>query len=100
MGLLPFCDSRPSMPSCVHSYRILRPRDIFALLIAAIGHDTAHPGVNNAFLINTSAPLALLYNDNSVLESFHAMTLFQLLKKHKFDQIMGGSNTTEYLGKH
>lgn len=25
---------------------------MFALLIAAIGHDIAHPGVNNAFLVS------------------------------------------------
>ncbi|KAG2200141.1 hypothetical protein INT47_012422, partial [Mucor saturninus] len=89
MGLLPFADGSPLL-SNPKSYHILRPRDIFALLIAAIGHDIAHPGVNNAFLINTSAPLALLYNDNSVLESFHAMTLFQLLKKHQFDIVLAG----------
>lgn len=95
MGLLPYADGTPrAAPS--KPYRILRPRDIFALLIAAIGHDTAHPGVNNSFLINTSAPLALLYNDISVLENFHAMTLFQLLKKHKFDDMLGGSDSTEY----
>ncbi|KAI8880794.1 HD-domain/PDEase-like protein [Backusella circina FSU 941] len=49
LGLLSFADNSP----CKHQttdYRILRPRDLFALLIAAIGHDTAHPGVNNAFL--------------------------------------------------
>ncbi|RCH80784.1 3',5'-cyclic-nucleotide phosphodiesterase, partial [Rhizopus stolonifer] len=95
MGLVPLADGTPNL-SRTKSFHILRPRDIFALFIAAIGHDTAHPGVNNAFLINTSAPLALLYNDNSVLESFHAMTLFQLLKKHKFDQVLGGQDSVEY----
>ncbi|CEP19765.1 hypothetical protein [Parasitella parasitica] len=95
LGLVPFADGTPRITNS-KTYRILRPRDIFALFIAAIGHDTAHPGVNNAFLINTSAPLALLYNDNSVLESFHAMTLFQLLKKHKFNDILGGSDSKEY----
>ncbi|GAN05225.1 hypothetical protein MAM1_0085c04694 [Mucor ambiguus] len=96
LGLVPFADGTPHT---THSktYRILRPKDLFALFIAAIGHDTAHPGVNNAFMINTSAPLALLYNDNSVLESFHAMTLFQLLKKHKFDDTLGGSDSKEYV---
>ncbi|KAL7324208.1 3',5'-cyclic-nucleotide phosphodiesterase, variant 2 [Mucor circinelloides] len=96
LGLVPFADGTPCMTNS-KTYRILRPRDLFALFIAAIGHDTAHPGVNNAFLINTSAPLALLYNDNSVLESFHAMTLFQLLKKHKFDDTLGGSDSKEYV---
>ncbi|KAI9274566.1 hypothetical protein BDA99DRAFT_533197 [Phascolomyces articulosus] len=76
---------------------LLRPKDIFALLIAALGHDAAHPGVNNAFLINAGAPLALLYNDRSVLESFHSMTLFQIIKKHGLDQMGGGPGSADYL---
>lgn len=55
MGLLPFADGSPFL-GCPKPYRILRPRDIFALLIAAIGHDTAHPGVNNAFLVRCPSP--------------------------------------------
>lgn len=51
MGLLPFADGSPLL-SNPKSYHILRPKDIFALLIAAIGHDIAHPGVNNAFLVS------------------------------------------------
>ncbi|KAI8987944.1 hypothetical protein BDF20DRAFT_998486 [Mycotypha africana] len=67
---------------------LLRPLDIFALLVAALGHDSSHPGVNNGFLIDTSAPLSYLYNDQSVLEHFHAMTLSQLLLKHGFQRIL------------
>lgn len=52
MGLLPFADGSPILMNS-KSYRILRPKDIFALLIAAIGHDIAHPGVNNAFLVSS-----------------------------------------------
>ncbi len=51
MGLLPYADGTP-MSTIPKPYRILRPTDIFALLIAAIGHDTAHPGVNNSFLVS------------------------------------------------
>ncbi|CAO3682564.1 unnamed protein product [Rhizopus stolonifer] len=97
IGLLSFADHSSLHGSTDHKeYRILRSMDIFALLIAAIGHDTGHPGVNNAFLINSSAPLASLYNDRSVLESFHAMTLFQLLKKHGFDIYLGGVQSDQY----
>ena len=42
----------------------------FALLVAALSHDLDHPGVNNAFLVNTKDRLATLYNDSSVLENF------------------------------
>jgi len=33
--------------------RILRNEDIFALFVAAIGHDIGHPGLNNAFLVSS-----------------------------------------------
>ncbi|KAI9299602.1 hypothetical protein BJ944DRAFT_152955, partial [Cunninghamella echinulata] len=66
--------------------KILKPKQAFALLISAIGHDAGHPGVNNMFLINSRTPLAVMYNDRSVLESLHSMTLFQLIKKHGLDQ--------------
>ncbi|KAG0179237.1 3',5'-cyclic-nucleotide phosphodiesterase [Apophysomyces sp. BC1021] len=75
---------------------LLRPTDVFALLIAAIGHDVAHPGVNNVFLSKSAAPLALLYNDCSILENFHSTVLFQILKKHNFDQFVGGAGSPEY----
>lgn len=32
----------------------LRPEDIFALVVASIGHDVGHPGVNNMFLVSES----------------------------------------------
>jgi len=57
----------------------LTPLQSFALLVAAIGHDLEHPGVTNAFLVRSRAPLALLYNDKSVLESHHAATTFAVL---------------------
>ncbi len=30
---------------------LLQPLDIFALLMASIGHDVGHPGVNNNFMV-------------------------------------------------
>lgn len=39
--------------------------EVLAALLAALSHDHAHPGVNNNFLVKTSDPLALLYNDKS-----------------------------------
>ena len=53
--------------------------EILSLLVAAICHDVAHPGVSNLFLIATSHPLSLRYNDNSILENFHASTTFEIL---------------------
>ncbi|KAF7726028.1 3',5'-cyclic-nucleotide phosphodiesterase [Apophysomyces ossiformis] len=71
----------PSAPS-KDIHELLRPIDILALLMASIGHDIGHPGVNNMFMINTSTPLAILYNDRSVLESFHSMAFFHLFHKN------------------
>lgn len=127
LGLLSFANKSQDTNHHHHQslpQHILRPKDIFALLIAAIGHDAAHPGVNNAFLastgsaralcytyswvvltipffkqqINSASPLALLYSDRSVLESLHSMTLFQIIQKHGLDQIGGGPSSSDYLG--
>ncbi|KAL7269972.1 3',5'-cyclic-nucleotide phosphodiesterase [Rhizina undulata] len=61
---------------------LLKPIDAFTLLIVAIGHDVGHPGVNNNFLITLKAPLAQVYNDRSVLESFHCAAFSQVLIKY------------------
>lgn len=61
---------------------LLRPFDALTLLISAIGHDVGHPGVNNAFLVALNAPLAQLYNDKSVLESFHCAAYSQILRRY------------------
>lgn len=61
---------------------ILSPFDALTLLISAIGHDVGHPGVNNFFLVKLNAPLAQLYNDNSVLEAFHCAAFSQILRRH------------------
>lgn len=61
---------------------LIRPFEALTLLITAIGHDVGHPGVNNAFLVTLNAPLAQLYNDRSVLESFHCAAYSQILRRH------------------
>lgn len=61
---------------------LLTPFDALTLLISAIGHDVGHPGVNNVFLIKLNAPLAQLYNDNSVLEAFHCAAFSQILRRY------------------
>jgi 3',5'-cyclic-nucleotide phosphodiesterase len=61
---------------------LLGPFDALTLLVTAIGHDVGHPGVNNAFLVSLNAPLAQLYNDRSVLESFHCAAYSQILRRH------------------
>ena len=55
--------------------------DLLSIIIAALGHDIAHPGLTNTFHINDSTEIAITYNDISVLENFHASTLFKTLRK-------------------
>lgn len=55
--------------------------ELFAALVAGAVHDVDHPGRTNAFLVKTQSPLAVLYNDSSVLENHHATTAFQLMMK-------------------
>lgn len=52
--------------------KYLNELQTLGLLIAALGHDVGHPGVTNAFMIKYSAPTSLIYNERSVLESFHS----------------------------
>jgi hypothetical protein len=75
--------------------RLLEDLDCLALLLAALCHDLEHPGTTNAYhvralpvrcgnvstrarltrrlwQVNTGSPLALRYNDASVLENAHA----------------------------
>ncbi|MCJ1477502.1 3',5'-cyclic-nucleotide phosphodiesterase [Lambiella insularis] len=61
---------------------LLKPVDALTLLVAAIGHDVGHPGVNNGFLMALRAPLAQLYNNSSVLEAFHCAAYSQILRRY------------------
>jgi len=56
---------------------------LFSILISALTHDIDHPGNNNLYEINTCSPLALKYNDLSVLEQHHCQITFELIEKYK-----------------
>jgi len=60
---------------------IMEPFHALVLLVSALGHDVGHPGVNNMFLVRVKATVAQLYNDHSVLESFHCALYSQLLRR-------------------
>mmetsp|Transcript_56683 Transcript_56683/g.134639 ORF Transcript_56683/g.134639 Transcript_56683/m.134639 type:complete len:915 (+) Transcript_56683:201-2945(+) len=68
------------MLNLTHLVDYLSETDLLAVLTAALCHDLDHPGVNNDFLINSADPLALLYNDSSILENHHTCMTFRLLK--------------------
>lgn len=66
---------------------MLSQLQILSLLVAAVSHDVDHPGITNAFLVNSGAALALRYNDNSVLESHHAATTFAILQAQRCNML-------------
>lgn len=86
IGILPPYPAGAESPTTAHTKspiaRLLGPFEALTLLISAIGHDVGHPGVNNMFLVKLNAPLAQLYNDQSVLESFHCAAYSQILRRH------------------
>lgn len=55
------------------------PLTIFSLLLAATFHDVGHSGTNNLFEQNAMTPLAIRYNDVSVLENMHSAIGHSLL---------------------
>ncbi|XP_066961764.1 3',5'-cyclic-AMP phosphodiesterase 4C isoform X16 [Macrobrachium rosenbergii] len=59
--------------------------EILAAIFAAAIHDVDHPGLTNQYLINSSSELALMYNDESVLENHHLAVAFKLLQNQDCD---------------
>nr|XP_005989710.1 PREDICTED: cGMP-inhibited 3',5'-cyclic phosphodiesterase B [Latimeria chalumnae] len=63
--------------------------ELMALYVAAAMHDYDHPGRTNAFLVATTAPQAVLYNDRSVLENHHAAAAWNLfLSRPEYNFLM------------
>jgi hypothetical protein len=66
------------MMRLVISEDFLNELEQYSLLIASVGHDIGHPGVNNAFLSEVGHELALQYNDRAPLEN----ALCQIVRAH------------------
>ena len=54
---------------------------IFAVLLAAMIHDAGHDGLNNLYHQNAETDRALIFNDQSVQENFHCMSIFLNMAK-------------------
>jgi hypothetical protein len=73
--------------------------DQFTMLLSAFVHDVGHNGTNNDFLIKTNSPLALRYNDQSILENFHISTAWETITskdEHNFMQDMTTENKQRF----
>jgi len=63
--------------------------DILVMLVAAVCHDLEHPGLTNAYQVNSGSDLALRYNDKSVLENHHAHIASMLLRNPEMAILSG-----------
>lgn len=54
--------------------------ELFAMVLAAILHDVAHPGLSNSFLSRTQDEQALMYNDQSSNEALSLSIGFKILQ--------------------
>jgi hypothetical protein len=72
----------------------LSPKDLLAVLIGGLGHDVDHGGFNNAYMIDTHSELALVYNDQSVMEHHHCSLTFRLLRRPE-NNIFEGMKPTD-----
>jgi len=61
----------------------LEYKEKYALYIAALCHDLDHPGLSNAFQVNSNSHLACLYGNKSVLEKHHAAMCMKILKQQE-----------------
>ncbi|XP_071148342.1 3',5'-cyclic-AMP phosphodiesterase 4C-like isoform X4 [Mytilus edulis] len=55
--------------------------EVLAAIFASAIHDVDHPGLTNQYLVHTGSELALMYNDESVLENHHLAVAFKLLQE-------------------
>ena len=69
------------MMKLMEADKFLSHLEQFSLLVAGLGHDIGHLGLNNGFLSEVGHELAIKYNDKSPLENMHCSALSQLLSK-------------------
>ena len=69
--------------------RCTTPLERLALLVAAIGHDAGHDGVNNGFHVQKVTDLTMVYNDESPLENLHACVSLHPVTSGSVSQISG-----------
>lgn len=61
--------------------------EMFALLLGGLMHDLDHPGLNNVYHANAVTPLAIRYNDTSILENYHCALAFEILHSTNFNVV-------------
>lgn len=64
---------------------LMKPLEIFAVLLAAIGHDVGHTSYNNQLHCATESLLSVLFNDQSALENYHSLLVFAILRHPRYN---------------
>eukprot|EP00933_Yihiella_yeosuensis_P036762 TRINITY_DN30550_c0_g1_i1.p1 TRINITY_DN30550_c0_g1~~TRINITY_DN30550_c0_g1_i1.p1 ORF type:complete len:1390 (-),score=196.92 TRINITY_DN30550_c0_g1_i1:177-4346(-) len=64
----------------IEGERIFNMHERFALLVSALAHDAGHFGFTNSYLMQTKHPLAMTYNDSSILQKMHCARLFTVMR--------------------
>ncbi|KAG9096117.1 hypothetical protein FS749_009107 [Ceratobasidium sp. UAMH 11750] len=72
---------------------VMRNIDVFALLLAAVGHDVGHPGLSNAFMTNADTPLSRVFDHKSSLEQLHCALLLRLMHKYGMGHLLSSRPT-------
>lgn len=67
------------------SRNLFESRDLMAIFVAAFCHDMNHNGRTNDFHIRYRTSIAMLYNDQSVLENMHAAACFDTMRRPGHD---------------
>mmetsp|Transcript_55569 Transcript_55569/g.98066 ORF Transcript_55569/g.98066 Transcript_55569/m.98066 type:complete len:129 (-) Transcript_55569:149-535(-) len=94
------CSCLVRMAQAARRVALSDPQVVVALLVSAMFHDTDHPGVMNGFLVATRHPLALLYNNQSVLENHHCSTALSLLERPELNFLnnLSGADQSQIKG--
>ena len=82
-----------------HAESLTDPIEVGSLLVAALVHDTNHPGCMNGFLVATEHPLAAA-SAQSVLERHHAEMALALLERPELDFLdaLSAEDRTRFVG--
>ncbi len=86
----------PSLSHAILTLISLSLSKVFSAILAAGAHDVGHPGVTNQFLMATQSPLAILYNDQAVLENHHAATTFKLMLTPEYNVLASLSPSDQH----
>lgn len=74
---------------------LFEAQDLLAVFVAAFCHDVNHNGRTNEFHIRYRTSIAMVYNDQSVLENMHAAACFDTMRRPGHD-ILEHVNASEY----